>query len=35
MTTKIIVIVAASVATVLGMVFLGKLAEGKNAEQKK
>ena len=35
MTTKIIVIIAASVATVLGMVILGKLAEGKNAEQKK
>ena len=34
MTTKIIVIVAASVATVLGMIFLGKLAEGKNTEQK-
>ena len=34
MTTKIIVIVAASVATVLGMIFLGKLTEGKNTEQK-
>ena len=35
MTTKLIVIIGISVATVVGMFFLGKLAEGKDAEQKK
>ena len=35
MTTKLIVIIGVSIATVVGMFFLGKLAEGKDAEQKK
>ena len=35
MTTKLIVIIGISIATVVGMFFLGKLAEGKDAEQKK
>ena len=35
MTTKIIIIVAASVAAVILMFVLGKLADGKNKEQGK
>ena len=35
MTTKLIVIVGISIATVVGMFFLGRLAEGKDTEQKK
>ena len=35
MTTKIIIIVAASVAAVAFMFIMGKLADGKDAEQKK
>ena len=32
MTTKLIVIVGISIATVVGMFFLGKLADGKDGE---
>ena len=35
MTTKIIVIIAASIAAVVFMFIMGKLAEGKDTEQKK
>ena len=35
MTAKLIVIVGISIATVVGMFFLGKLADGKGKEQKK
>ena len=35
MTTKCIIIVAASVAAVVFMFIMGKLADGKDAEQKK
>ena len=35
MTTKLIVIVAVSIATVVGMFFLGKLADGKDKDQEK
>ena len=35
MTTKLIVIVGISIATVVGMFFLGKLADGKDKEQEK
>ena len=35
MTTKLIVIIGVSIATVVGMFFLGKLADGKDKEQKK
>ena len=35
MTTKIIVIIAASVAAVAFMFIMGKLADGKDTEQKK
>ena len=35
MTAKLIVIVGISIATVVGMFFLGKLADGKDKEQKK
>ena len=34
MTTKIIVIIGVSIATVVGMYFLGKCADGGNAEAK-
>ena len=35
MTAKLIVIVGISIATVVGLFFLGKLADGKDKEQKK
>ena len=35
MTTKLIVIVGISIATVVGMFFLGKLADGKDKDQEK
>lgn len=35
MTTKLIVIVGISIATVVGMFFLGKLADGKDKAQEK
>ena len=35
MTTKLIVIVGISIVTVVGMFFLGKLADGKGKEQEK
>ena len=35
MTTKLIVIVGISIATVVGMFFLGKLADGKDTESEK
>ena len=35
MTTKLIVIVGVSIATVVGMFFLGKLADGKDKDQEK
>ena len=35
MTTKLIVIIGVSIATVVGMFFLGKLADGKDKEQEK
>ena len=35
MATKIIVIVGVSIALVVGMFILGRLADGKNTEQKK
>ena len=35
MTTKIIVIIAASIAAVVFMFIMGKLAEGKDTEQEK
>ena len=35
MATKIIVIVGVSIALVVGMFILGKLADGKDTEQKK
>ena len=35
MTTKIIVIIGVSIATVVGMCFMGKLVEGKDTEPEK
>ena len=35
MTTKLIVIIGISIATVVGMFFLGKLADGKDKDQEK
>ena len=35
MTAKIIVIIGVSIATVVGMCFLGKLVEGKDTESEK
>lgn len=35
MTTKLIIIIGASIAIVVGMFVLGKLADGKNDDQQK